>query len=355
MSSWLKSLSFLIFATAACGESSVPDRAASSDENQAPAHYDAAAFLESDTYLLGHAGGHAFSPDGSRILVNSDRSGVFKAYALGPEAEQFESFGGDALNSLYGVSWFPAGPRILLTGDRGGNKHNSVFVREPDGSLIDLTPPGDYEVAGQESGLRFLGWRNDGTAFYLTSTERDPEVADLYVYDATSYERKMLFKNSRELPFPTRGFKLSPDGRWLSLDFHHTRYDFDLYLVDLESADREPRLILTSEGREVIHTGYGFTPDSQKLIYGTDATGEFLEARTYDIASAETAPLVEADWDVVDVAFSADGRYRLATINVDAKFETRIFDTEQDRLIDLSFMPEGRSAIHVLPKVAGWR
>lgn len=340
MQSWIKALGIALIATAACGEAPESDDAAPSDT--AHKRYDAAAFLESDTYRLGHAGGHAFSPDGMRLLVNSDHSGVFKAYALGPGAEQFESFGGDALNSLYGVSWFPSGPRLLLTGDTGGNEHNSVFVREADGALVDLLPPGDYEVAGQESGLRFEGWRSDGTAFYLTSTERDPEVADLYRYDAGSYDRELVFQNSRERPFPTRGFTLSPDGRWLALDYHHTRYDFDIYLVDLDSADREPRLILTSEGREVIHTGYGFTPDSGKLIYGTDAGGEFLEAWTYDLTSGDTEALVSADWDVIDVTFSADGSYRVATINADSRYRTRIFDTVAGEQIDLSFLPEGQ-------------
>jgi len=338
---------FMLFAVAACGDAAPPDFAetAGGDTGDAAAafqSYDAGTFLESDIHRLGHAGGHVFSPDGMQLLVNSDRSGRFTAYALGPGAEQFDRLSDDSRGGLEGVSWFPSDDRVLLTGDSGGNEHNSVFVREADGTVTDLLPPGEYEVAGQESGLRFLSWQNDGAAFFLTSTERDPQVADLYRYNAQTYEREMVFRNSRDQPFPTRGFTISPDGRWLALDYHHTRYDFDIYLVDLHAPDPEPQVVLTSEDREVIHTGFGFTPDSRQLIYGTDTRGEFIEAWIYDLQTRDTRPLVVADWDVTHVGYSPDGRYRLASRNVDARIVTEIRDTVRDVPVDLSFLPEGQ-------------
>ncbi|MFU8878466.1 MAG: alpha/beta fold hydrolase [Wenzhouxiangellaceae bacterium] len=301
------------------------------------------------TYGLSHGGGHAFSADGSRLLVNSDRTGVFNAWAVDLDSGEFEALSESANNAIFAVSWFPNDDRVLLTGDVGGNEHNSVFVRDPDGTLHDLLPPGDYEVAGQQSGLRFEAWQADGNAFFLTSTERDPQVADLYRYDAETYQREMVFQNSRELPFPTRGFHVSPDGRWLSLDFHHTRYDFDIYLVDLHSEERVPELVLTSPETEIVHRGMGFTPDSGKLIYGTDEHGEFFHAWTLDLETRTTEPLVEGDWDITQTRtnldyglyHSPDGRYRMAIFNADSRNEVVLTDTGQGRQVDLSFLPEG--------------
>jgi dipeptidyl aminopeptidase/acylaminoacyl peptidase len=311
--------------------------------------YTADVFFETVTYGLGHEGGHAFSHDGTRLLVNSDETGVFNAYALDLATGEVEPLSRSETNAVFGVSWFPHDDRVLLTGDVGGNEQNSVFVVEPDGTLHDLSPPGEFEAAGQQSGLLFEAWQTDGTAFFLTSTERDPQLADLYRYDAATYEREMVFRNTRELPFPTRGFHVSPDGRWLSLDLHHTRYHFDIYLVDLHSPEREPRLVLSHPEREVVHRGMGFTPDGGKLVYGTDEFGEFMEAWTYDLETGETAPLVVAEWDITQtrtdldygITHSPDGRYRVDILNADSRNEVTITETATGRELDLSFLPQG--------------
>ncbi len=302
--------------------------------------YSAEAFFNTVSYRLAHGNGHAFSADGNRLLVSSDESGVFNAYAMSVADGSREPLTSSQNNAIFAVSWFPEDGRALLTGDVGGNEQNSVFVREEDGRVIDLTPPGDYDIAGAESGLRFLSWRDDGQAFFLTSTERDPEVADLYRYDAATYEREMVFENSGP-PFPTRGFRISPDGRWLALDFHHTRYDFDIYLVDLESEHRQAERILTSEGTEVVHTAVGFSPDSRHLVYGTDEHGEFLQAWTYDTRSGETAPLVQANWDVTDVGWSPEERYQVVEINADSRTELTVTDTREDRTVTFSGLADG--------------
>ena len=312
--------------------------------------YETAVFFDTVNYGLSHGGGHAFSADGTRLLVNSDQTGVFNAYALHLGDGRFEALSDSDDNAIFAVSWFPEDDRVLLTGDVGGNEHNSVFVVEPDGTLHDLLPPGDYEVAGQQSGLRFEAWAADDEHFFLTSTERDPQLADLYRYDAETYERERVFENSRELPFPTRGFNVSPDGRWLALDFHPTRYDFDIYLVDLHAEDREPQPILTSgPDVEEMYRGITFTPDSRYLVYGTDKDGEFLQPWGYEIETGETEPLFETEWDVTDaradndsgVFFSPDGRWRVEIVNADSRNELTITDAVSGEPINLSFLPEG--------------
>ncbi|MGF1669591.1 MAG: S9 family peptidase, partial [Balneolaceae bacterium] len=332
-------LPLLILFAANCGET----------ESGSFTTYDADVFFETVTYGLTHGGGHAYSSDGTRLMFNSDQSGVFNAYTINMETGEVEALSSSDDNSIFAVSWFPDDDRVLLTGDVGGNEHNSVFVREPDGTLHDLLPQGDYEVAGQQSGLRFESWQSDGEAFFLTSTERDPQLADLYRYDAESYEREMVFQNTRELPFPTRGFNVSPDGRWLALDFHNTRYHFDIYLVDLHSDDRTPQLILAPDEGEALHRGITYTPDSRKLIYGTDKDGEFLLAWAYDLETGETEQLIETDWDITSartgvdsgVTYSPDGTWRVEIINADSRNEVTIRNMETGRPLDLSFLPDG--------------
>src|SRR3546814_6453984 len=51
----------------------------------APDRYDAEAFFTTTSYSL--PGGYAWSPDDSKLLVSSDETGIFNAYALARSEE----------------------------------------------------------------------------------------------------------------------------------------------------------------------------------------------------------------------------------------------------------------------------
>ena len=71
-----------------------------------------------------------FSPDGSSVLISSDGTGVFNAYALPLDGEPAEQLTNSEDNAVFAVSWFPEDERILYTYDSGGNELNHVIVRE---------------------------------------------------------------------------------------------------------------------------------------------------------------------------------------------------------------------------------
>lgn len=300
-------------------------------QNQAPdiPRYSARAFYETVDFAMARGDGHAFSPDGAQLLVSSDETGVMNAYALdladGSRTPLTESVG----DATYGISWFPNDGRILVTRDQGGNELNHVLVREPEGGFTDLTP-GDNLKAG------FLGWAADGLHVYLTSNERDPRHFDVYRYAVDGYEREMAFEN-------TGGYRpaaISPDARWLALDKPVSSADSDIYIVDLAADDPEPELVTPHEGN-VSHAVMTFTPDSNTLVYGTNAQGEFRQAISYDLASGEVTPLIAAEWDVMYVGYSVNGRYRVSAINADAQTRITVLDTDSGETLDLPGLPEG--------------
>ena len=58
-------------------------------------------------------------------------------------------------------------------------------------------------------------------AFYLTSTERNPQSFDIYRYSTEDYSRELVYENP--------GFQVSDisgDGRWVALDKPRTSADF---------------------------------------------------------------------------------------------------------------------------------
>ena len=292
-----------------------------------PVRYSARQFYETTSVSMASPAGHAFSADGRNLLIASDRSGVFNVHLL-PVA------GGDPVpvtsstdNANFAASFFPADDRVLFTYDRGGNELNHLYVRERDGSVRDLTP-------GERLKAMFLGWSGDGRRFFVATNERNPQMFDVYAYEANGYERRLVFQNEGFIPAA-----ISRDGRYIALVKAHSSANSDLYLADTQ-AGGEPRLISQHEGN-VEHGAYDFTPDGRALIYSTNEHGEYNQAWSYDLASGEKRALIQADWDVMFVSFSPSGRYRVHAVNEDASTRLAIMDTRSGRPVTLRGVPEG--------------
>lgn len=314
--------------TAALPAAAMAQAVAPAATSSATPTYTAAQFFDTVSYGLGYGGAKAFSPDGKSVLIRSDKTGVFNAYAL-PLA------GGDPIpltnsttSAVNPVSYFPSDACILFTQDGGGDELSHLFVRAPDGAVKDLTP-------GDKVKADFLSWSQDGKTFFVTSNARDASAFDVIAYDATTYAHRTVFEN-------TGGFSpaaLSPDGRWLVLDKALTSANNDLYLVDL-TAPGEPKLLTPHEGN-VAYTAFDFTPDSKAVLIGTDQNGEFQQAIRHDLASGANTPLIQADWDVSFVFYSPSGRYRVSGLNADAKTELTLLDATTSQPVAMTGLPDG--------------
>lgn len=302
------------------------EAAARNDSGAELKRYSAQAFYDTTSFGMAAPAGLAFTADGKSLLVASDQSGVFNAYLLPVAGGSPIALTTSTDDATFPASVFPNDNRVLVTADEGGNELNHVYVRERDGSLRDLTP-------GDEVKADFLGWSDDRRTFYLTSNERDAKTFDVYAYDAVSYERRLVFRNS--------GFEIgaiSGDGRHLALVKPRTSADGNLYLASLDGA-AEPKLLTPHKGN-VNYGVHDFTPDGSKLIYATNEVGEWNEAWTYDLASGAKAPLIAADWDVMYVMHSPSGRYRVSALNADASTRLSILDRD-GRKIELKGVPAG--------------
>jgi dipeptidyl aminopeptidase/acylaminoacyl peptidase len=291
-----------------------------------PAVYDAKAFFATTSYSL--AGGLAWSADDRELLVSSDETGIFNAYALSADGRK-RPLTTSTTDSTYAVSWFPGDARILFTADKGGNELDHLYVRELDGTTRDLTP-------GEKSKAGFEDWSADRSAFFVSTNERDPKVFDLYRYATKDYQRSLVFRNDQALGIAA----VSPDGRYVALIKPRTSADTDLYLLDTSKPGAAPALITKHEGN-VSHGAFTFTPDSTQLVYSTDEHGEFRQAWTYDLASGRKAPLVTARWDVSNVAYSDSGRFRISATNDDARTAITILDSTTGKDLKVPGLPPG--------------
>lgn len=289
--------------------------------------YSAAEFFQTTSFGLASGSGLAFSPDGASVLVSSDASGVFNAYALPVAGGAAVPLTASTTNATYAESYFPNDDRILVAADGGGNERSHVYVRERNGALRDLTPGNDVKA-------NLIGWKGDRSEIWVASNARDPKVFDIVAIDPATYDSRLLFEN----PGMTLG-AISADGHWVVLEEQLGSGDGNLYLVDLRVGG-EPRLITPHTG-SVKYRVFDFTPDSRALLFGSDAVGEFGRGYRHDLASGVTTDDLKGDWDLTALSYSPSGRYRISAFNVDARTELTVLDTTTGRAVALAGVPEG--------------
>ena len=278
--------------------------------------------------------GASFSADEKRILFSSNASGIFNAYTLPVEGGTPEPLTRSASDSTFSVSFFSHDDRVLFTRDQGGDENYHLFLLAPDGSEKDLTP-------GHGLKAQFMGWRPDGSAFFVSSNERDPRFFDLYRYDAATYARVLIYRNEE-------GFDLGPisrDERWIALNRANTTSDSDIYLFD---ATRQQVKHLTPHEGAISLQAETFDPASQKLFFLTNEGSEFKRLCTYDLTTGVVRDHERADWNVISTYFSRNGRFRVTAINQDGSVVVRIVEimagegtAEEEKPLALPALPEG--------------
>ena len=301
--------------------------------------HDAQAFFETVSFR-----GLSFSSDGTRLLVTTDETGVYNAYSIPAIGGDMTQLTYSTTDATYGVSWFPEDDRFVVTADRGGNELNHVYVRQLDGSLVDVTP-------GDELKARFRGWAGDDSSFFVLSNEREATSFDLYRYYVSGrspveasaleempggYLRRVMLRNPGG--YDISG--VSQDGSWIALTKVRNNADSDVYIRRTDAPDAEPIHVTPHEG-DISHSFASFSHDGSTLYYFSNEEHEFDRVWSYDIESGEHAVVFEDVWDVTSYRFSRDGRFLTTSVNADARTVVRAFDAKTMAEIELPEVPAG--------------
>jgi dipeptidyl aminopeptidase/acylaminoacyl peptidase len=271
--------------------------------------------------------GASFSPDESRILFSSNKTGIWNAYTVPVTGGAWSPVTTSTTDSTYAVAYFPKDDRILFTRDQGGNELNHLYVRTPDGQEKDLTPGAKLKAV-------FGGFTPDGAAFWVQTNERDPRFFDIYRYDAKSYERTLFYEN-KDGYFPS---DVSEDGKWVALSKITTTSNTDVYVWNVETKQTTHLSPHTTEAQYQPAT---FDPATKYLYYVTNDGSEFLRLRRYALADGKHEDVEKADWDIVGTSFSKTGKYRVLAINEDGRAAIRITETATGKLMELPYVPSG--------------
>ena len=271
--------------------------------------------------------GASWSPDQRRILVSSDQTGVYNAFAYPVDGGAPVQLTNSTTDAIEVNGYFPDDERFIYSADQGGNELDHVYVREVDGSVRDLTP-------GTKLKAMFAGFADDDRSFFVLTNERDNRYFDLYEYAVNGYARTVLYRDSTGMSAEA----ISPDRRWLALVRTGTRTDNNVYVHDRQTGKTTH---ITPHTGEVSSAPQVFSPDGRYLYLTTDEGHEFQYLVRHDVQTGKRSVVHKPDWDVMGAGLSKSGRYLVVSINNDARTEVQIFESATHRPVALRNVPNG--------------
>ncbi len=270
--------------------------------------------------------GGSFSHREDKLLISSDRSGVYNACSIDIETGRQEMLTRSDRDAVFVISYLPGDDRFLYLSDRGGNEINHIYLKGLDGSVRDLTPPDSARA-------EFYQWTHRRDGFYYGSNRRDRRYMDIYRMDTDDFSSRLVYRNREGYNFGCA----SGDGRYIALYRTITTSNSDIYIYDTTS--KEITHITPHQG-EVQHIPVDFSPSSGSLYYLTDRDSEFMYLSRYRLEDGTSQTVVTADRDITRAYFSRSGRYRITAINRDARTVLKVFDTREEKYLELPRMPE---------------
>ena len=281
-----------------------------------------------------------FSPDGSRVVFTSDRSGGQNAWIVSVDGADTVQVTEGASNRVESPDWTPDGRYVVVAkGAFRGSGLPKLWLHHVDGGS-------GVQLVGEPDNLKTVGpafgpdgrwvWHSRRTGDWTYNAQL-PQY-QLAVYDretGRSYARSSRYGSGMR---PT----LSPDGRWL---VYGTRHDGETGLRLRELASGDERWLAypvqhddqESRGTLDLLPGMSFTPDSRHLlaswggkIWKLDVEGDGVEDVPFRVRhDLELGPAVEFDYPVKDAPTFAVRQIRDAAPSPDGD---RIAFTALDRL-----------------------
>lgn len=253
------------------------------------------------------------SPDNSKLLFTSLRSGLRNIYVMPASGGEATALTHSEEETINAIGYFPDDERILFSSDQGGDERSHIYVLDPNGDQTDVTP-GTGHVA------RWVGWAEDGQSFYVMTNERDPRYFDLYEHSADDYSRKLVFENNRAYQIED----VSPDRRYVGLTRIHDNARIDAVIHNVETG--EDTILSQTAGTVGGGRFVSFSPDGRDVLYTSMKGREFIALRRWNLTTGEDSLVLGPDWDVSSVHYSPEGRYLIVNVNQDARFRPYILD-----------------------------
>ncbi|WP_135805321.1 S9 family peptidase [Halorussus marinus] len=245
------------------------------------------------------ASGPSFGPDGERLSVLMDTTGVPQVWGLDeptgwPRQLTFED------ERVSFASWSPERDELVFGMDEGGDERTQLFRLDGDGETV--TPLTDTPEAIHYWG----GWNADGSEFAFASNRRDESAFDIYVQgrDEVGDDAERVHEGDGWLS--VAGW--SPDDDALAVVEMHSSFDYDVYVLDLDTGDLDH---LTPHDGDVRYQQVEWGPDGDALYLVTDRDADTTYLARLDVETGALDLVADGgDWNVERFGLDDDtGRF----------------------------------------------
>lgn len=293
---------------------------ASCEQTYTPTKYSIEQFYQNNLI-----GGGSFSNDETKLLVSSNKSGIFNVYEIDISSGRKTQKTFSEKESFRAIDYLPGANQILYSADKGGDELNHIYLMNEDGTTTDLTP-------GENEKARFAGWSKDKKSMYFISNKRSPKFFDFYKMNIKTWESEMLYQNDNGINISS----MSEDETWFAFSQTITTSENKLFLTNrIDNSTIE----LSEESGS--YNSEGFSKDNKYFFFITDVGKEFSYLVKYEIETGEKEVLFETNWDVMYSYLSENERYRVIAINEDGKNTLFIKDLVKNSDVYFPEIPDG--------------
>lgn len=277
-----------------------------------------ASYTIEDFYNNESIGGGAWNSDGTKLLVHSNKTGIYNIYEIDAQTGEKSAVTHSEKESFFAIGYVPNSNDILYSADKGGNEINHIYLLKEDGTTVDLTP-------GEEVKANFYGFKDDDSAFYFTTNARDPRYFDLHKMNIDNWESTLLYEN-------TSGFaigEISDNEQYITVSKPITTSENQLFLVNLETTAQTELSLADQPGS---YSAEEFSNDGKWLYFTTNNDYDFQYLKRYNMESGERETIYKTNWNVIYAGFSKNEKYSAVAINEDAKTTIKLFDKDWNEI-----------------------
>ena len=300
-----------------------------------------------------------FSPDGSRVVFVSDRTGGENLHIISLDKSDTVQLTSGKTSSYQSPEWTPDGNYVVATKNQPGVGKLWMYHVDGGSGVALIREPAQLLTTGAAFGAddRYIWFAQRRGGWQYNSPMRDYQLA---VYDRETGTTTGKSSRYGGAVRPT----LSPDGRWLVYATRHVD-ETALRIRDLESGEERwlaypvQRDQQESRAKRDAYPGMAFTPDSRELVvtYGgriwrvpVDGTAPVQLPFRVDVKLA-VGPEVDFDYRIEETPTFVAKQIRDARPSPDGSQlafvvlgDTYVMDTpdgEPERLSDLPAMESG--------------
>jgi TolB protein len=252
------------------------------------------------------------SPDGSRLLFESDRTGNWEIYTMKPDGTDLVRVTNDPAADVTPI-WSPDGKRIVFVSERD-DPASDIYVMNADGSNVRrlARAPGDDSHPH---------WSPDGARIVFNSARTTPDLSadwtkqhiEIFTMAADGSDVRQITRFKTVSTYP----QFSPDGKRIAL---RRVTDEPGMIWDLTLGMRNSEVfVINADGSNPVNVSKSaaydgwpaWSPDGSRIVFSSNRAGPANIGQLYsvDVDGGNLTKLTDGPGSFVQPSWSRDGKH----------------------------------------------